>query len=428
MISLYIHIPFCTRRCTYCSFTIMAIAYSTTFDTLIDEYCEALKKEITHWSTTLIDKEVKTIYFWWGTPSKIWIVRIIDIIEHIKTKFNLDSLEEFSIELNPDPQEEIYNFVDTLNKKYKDFSRLRYSFGIQSFDDEVLQATWRGYNFSSIVDFLRGLVKYKAENDVFNFDFIAFGKLQVSKNWHRQLWHEFKREFLKNFLNSWYIDSISVYTLEGIRAERQIISPITEVTHKISEIPSSTLESKWHGTDEEITEEFIVLKDMVLDAWYQRYEISNFAKASKTSIHNMVYWNMENYIGIWVSAASFFHCRSEAEIQNINAYIGTEWKTFRRTNTVNIKKYIEWERLAPSTIETLNESDILIEKFFLKFRTKAGIDDITKFSSVLIANYEWLLASYKKAWLVTFEGTKLQLTDKGMNVSNTIITDLLQQI
>ncbi len=397
-------------------------------DALIDEYCEALKKEITHWSETLIEKEVKTIYFWWGTPSKIWIIRIIDIIEHIKTKFNLDSLEEFSIELNPDPQEEIYNFVDTLNKKYKDFSRLRYSFGIQSFDDEVLSATGRAYNFAGIVEFLRWLVKYKADNDVFNFDFIAFGKFQISKNGHKQLWHEFKRDFLNSFLNSWYADSVSVYTLENIRAESATLSPISEVTNAVSHLPCTPSQWKWHGTDEEILEEFLILKDIVLDAWYQRYEISNFAKASKTSIHNMVYWNMENYIGVWVSAASFFNCRSEVEMDNIQGYLGTEWKTFRRTNTWDIKKYIKGEWIAKSMVETLNGSDILIEKFFLKLRTKAGIDNITPFISVLIPKYDGLLTTYKKAWLVYFDGTKLQLTDQGMNVSNTIITDLLQKL
>ncbi len=79
---------------------------------------------------------------------------------------------------------------------------MRYSFGIQSFDDEVLSATGRAYNFSGIVEFLRGLVKYKADNDVFNFDFIAFGKFQISKNGYKQLWHEFKRDFLKKFLDS----------------------------------------------------------------------------------------------------------------------------------------------------------------------------------------------------------------------------------
>jgi len=68
-------------------------------------------------------------------------VRIIDIIEYIRTKFDFEDLAELSIELNPYPEAEVLNFVQVLNKKYDKVSRLRYSFGIQSFDDEVLKMT-----------------------------------------------------------------------------------------------------------------------------------------------------------------------------------------------------------------------------------------------------------------------------------------------
>ena len=125
-------------------------------------------------------------------------------------------MAELSIELNPYPEEEVLNFVKILNKKYDKISRLRYSFGIQSFDDEVLKIVGRAYSFSGIVGFLRDVTKFKQNNNVFNFDFIAFGKFQISKNGFKQLWHEFKREFLQKFLASGYVDSISLYTLEGI--------------------------------------------------------------------------------------------------------------------------------------------------------------------------------------------------------------------
>jgi oxygen-independent coproporphyrinogen-3 oxidase len=179
--------------------------------------------------------------------------------------------------------------VDTINQKYKDFPRVRYSFGIQSLDDEVLKLTGRAYNFSQIAEFLRTLVSHKKEHVVFNFDFIAFGKFQISKNGHKQLWHEFKRNFFQKFLASGYADSISLYTLEGIRDKEP-------GTRSISQVPCST--SQYYGTDDEIMEEFQLLKGMIEEAGFQRYEISNFSVASKASIHNMVYWNMEPYIGL----------------------------------------------------------------------------------------------------------------------------------
>lgn len=76
----------------------------------------------------------------------------------------------------------------------------------------------------------------------------------------------------------------------------------------------------------------------------------------------------------------------------------------------------------------MNESDILIEEFFLRLRTREGLADIAKFIPMLVSNYESLLQTYQKEGLLSFDGTKLQLTDEGMNVYNSIITDLLKNL
>ncbi|MCX6823924.1 MAG: coproporphyrinogen-III oxidase family protein [candidate division SR1 bacterium] len=389
MISLYIHIPFCTSKCAYCSFNSMPIFQLENYELQITNYMDALKKEIDYYAETLTDKALKTLYFGGGTPSKIGIFRIIDIIEYIRTKFDFEELAELSIELNPYPEEEVLNFVEVLNKKYPKISRLRYSFGIQSFDDEVLKTTGRAYTFGTIVEFLRALVKLKQDNNVFNFDFIAFGKFQVSKNGFKQLWHEFKREFFKKFLDSGYVDSLSVYTLENIKDK-----------------PCPAI---YYGTDDEIIEEFLILKSVVEDSGFLRYEISNFARAGKASIHNMVYWNMEPYIGLGLSASSFFGNK-------------------RRTNTSDIKQYLEGKYIDEKEVHVLNASDLLIEEFFLRLRTTEGIADLLKFISVLVPNYESLLETYMKAGLVDVYENRLQLTDEGMNVYNSIITDVLQKL
>lgn len=377
-------------------------------DTLIDDYVEALKKEIDHYASTLVDKELKTLYFGWGTPSRIGVERIIDIIEYIKERFDLENLVELSIELNPYPEAEVLNFVKTLNKRYPKISRLRYSFGIQSFDDEVLKLTWRAYSFGSIVEFLRALVQLKQDNNVFNFDFIAFGKFQISKNGFKQLWHEFKRDFFQKFLDSWYVDSISLYTLEGLKDKDNELKKLHTLANAMPQTPSITPQT-WHGNDEDIMEEFTLLKEIVEATWFWRYEISNFARASKASIHNIVYRNMEPYIGLWLSASSFFANK-------------------RRTNTSQIKEYLEGKRIDEKEVQVLYASDLLIEEFFLRLRTHEGIADIATYIPVLVPNYVSLLAIYEKEWLIDFDWSRLQLTDLGMNVYNSLITDLLQKI
>ncbi len=400
MLSLYIHIPFCVSKCAYCSFNSMPIFQWENYELLITQYIESLKKEINHYAEKILDKEIKTLYIWWWTPSSIGIDRIIDIIDYLQTKFDFEHIAELSIELNPNPMEEVLNFVEVIEKRYKNFPRVRFSFWIQSLDDEVLQMTWRAYNFAQIAQFLRELVKHKKENTVFNFDFIAFGKFQVSKNGFRQLRHEFKRNFLKDFLNTGYADSISLYTLEGISDKHQRTMPSSHIS-----VPKFL----YYGTDDEIMEEFLILKEMIEDAGYKRYEISNFAHAGKASIHNMVYRNMEPYIGLWLSASSFFENK-------------------RRTNTWDIKKYIQGEWIDKKEVQTMNESDLLIEEFFLRLRTNEGIANISKFISVLVPNYKSLISRYQDEMLVNFDSKKLQLTNKGMNVYNTIITDLLQKL
>ncbi|MFA6255689.1 MAG: DUF559 domain-containing protein [Candidatus Absconditabacterales bacterium] len=529
---------------------------------LITNYVNTLKKEIDHYAEILTDKELKTLYFGGGTPSRIGIDRIIDIIEYIRTKFDFENLAELSIELNPYPEEEVLGFVKNLNKKYPKISRLRYSFGIQSFDDEVLKITGRAYSFTGIVEFLRSLIKLKQDNNVFNFDFIAFGKFQVSKNGFKQLWHEFKRDFFQKFLNSGYVDSISLYTLEGVSPpqpsplhgegvklpivytvsnnklpsgnfmiglaqnlrknqtkaesflwellrrkqlnnlkfrrqhpigdyiadfycpEKKLVIELdgsihnnkeqkehdqlrdaimqqhnitvirftnNDVFEKIENIlqtiidvsnkpPRSTkwrgvggeetCSQKYFGTDDEIMEEFLIVKEMVEDAGFGRYEISNFAAAGKASIHNMVYWNMEYYLGLGLSAASFAKVPLDKanEVKSSEAGRGNEGGFKRWTNTADIKQYLEGKWIDEQQTQSLNESDLLIEEFFLRLRTREGIADLSKFTSALVPNYEGLITNYTGAGLVEYDGVKLKLTDKGMNVYNSIITDLLQKI
>ena len=91
-----------------------------------------------------------------------------------------------------------------------------------------------------------------------------------------------------------------------------------------------------------------------------------------------------------------------------------------------MQDYLQGNRVDTQQVQSLNESDLLIEEFFLRLRTREGIADIGKFNSVLIKDYELRITNLKKEGLVEFDGTKLRLTDEGMNVYNGIVTDLLE--
>lgn len=287
MLSLYIHIPFCQRKCNYCSFTSFPMGGLKDFGLRITDYLDALEKEIDFYKEQLGDQEIKSIYFGGGTPTLIGAEGIIHIVEKIKQTWNIESLSELSLECNPYPHEQIFDVIEKLNAQYRTISRLRFSFGIQSMNDEVLTWAGRPYNFLALTDFLRGLRERKQENNVFNFDFIAFGSFQNKKDGTHELWRPYQREFFDTFVHSKFSESFSIYMLERHGGTPRDLAK----TH----LPD----------DENILEEFSLLKNILLKNDYKRYEVSNFCRSGSASIHNMVYWNMENYLGLGVTASSF---------------------------------------------------------------------------------------------------------------------------
>lgn len=394
----------------------------------ISNYLEAVEREIDHYKRELGEQEIKTIYFWGGTPNIIWFTWIQQIIQKIQQTWNVGNLAELSLECNPYPEDQIYDLVKQLNKSYKDFPRIRFSFGIQSMDDEILKRAGRPYHFVGMTQFLRWLREIKQENNVFNFDFIAFGKLKPNG----ELRDKTRMNFFTKFVQSHLAESFSLYTLE-----------LHENSKRYNQLSHVEKLQCWNGgmwnenNDENIMKEFEILKNKIVNFWYQRYEISNFCRRWCASVHNMVYWNMENYLWLWVSAASFLKLEefgnrnsSDCMVEAPNKPIPNKPinQAIRWTNTNSLETYLKGERKDDSSLITLSEKDILIESFFLKLRTAEGISDISKYTEILVPNHEWLLTNYHNAWLVLYTWISLQLTDSGMDVSNSIITDLLQDI
>jgi oxygen-independent coproporphyrinogen-3 oxidase len=162
----------------------------------------------------LPDQEIRTIYFGGGTPSIIGSDGISQIIDHITSVRNVEYLEELSIEINPEPVDQMLDLISTISNRYKHFHRVRFSIGIQSFDNEVLEESGRQYNFQSCVDFLRKLTDIKMEHNIFNFDFIAFGKFNQTRKGDIQLRDPVRLDFFQRFAESGFADSFSLYTLE----------------------------------------------------------------------------------------------------------------------------------------------------------------------------------------------------------------------
>lgn len=415
MFSLYIHIPFCTTKCNYCSFQVCPLdKIKPEFQkNLFSEYTQGIIEEIKHYSKIVDDKEIRTIYFGWGTPTLIGKENIIKIIDEIIKHFDLENFEELSIECNPYPQQQIYDLIKTLNKKYKSLPRIRFSFGIQSFDNKILASTWRDSSFPWLVEFIRWLRSLKLDNNIFNLDFIAFGKLKELKNGNLQLRNTNTIDFFENLLHSQFIDSLSLYTLE--------LFPGSLRYHEEACKHEGTF-----GSDDEIYMEFDILKNMILENGYKRYEISNFSLPGKSSIHNRIYREHWNYIGIGTSAASFFQSPNKELMQYLN--IPEDTKVVRWKNNESLEDYKNKKRIATEETKILSEKEMLIEDFFLRLRTDTWIKNIEKFESVLQKNYKDILLDLKEKGFIKQDDDKITLTNEGLDIYNYIITELLTEI
>ena len=423
MLSLYFHIPFCVKNCPYCSFSVV----QNPDDEMIQTYLNSLHDELDERWKVFWKAEIRTIYFGWGTPNLIWVEEIKKLINHCEEIFDCENVGELSFECNPFPQDQVYEFVSDLHKLFKKYPRVRFSFGIQSLDNWVLENAWRPYTFPWMVDFLRWLRDLKQENSVFNFDFMSFGVFNKTKKWDLQLWTPSALEFFQDFVNSWFADSFSLYMLELFEHQKW---------KKESDWNSSVIQqSGLFWSEDEIYEEFDILKNIIQEGWYKRYEISNFAAVGKSSIHNRVYREMEDYLGLWLSASSFINGKSPYfqnvvdKLKEVDSSLSQEWLNgIRRTNTPYFPKYIWNEKLIGSTIQPMSQSDYLIESFFLSLRTDRWIVDISKFESVLIENYRKKLKFFEEKWLVRLCDNWFFLTDRWMDGYNGIVIELLKEI
>lgn len=363
------------------------------------------------------NQKIKSIYFGWGTPNLLSAEQLFSITDVIDEVFDTSDVIELSIELNPYPQNEIYDLINQFHIHYKKHPRLRFSFGIQTFDNAILEDVGRPVSFAGLADFIRWLRSLKQENTLFNFDFIAFGKFNQTRKWDLQLWDPLKVEFFEKFVQSQFADSISLYTMELFSGSAWQ-----------SKTPEKPISWAYYGTDDDIYEEFDMLKAFIEDAGYSRYELSNFSRQGKSSIHNRVYREMENYIAFGISGSSFIKAQgNEESIDKLPEYVpgsvGLRW-----TNTINIQHYIQWNFVDPSKNLAMTPKDMLIESFFLWLRTDIWVYNLEKYESVLVPNRKELIESYKDQWFAYDTTDRLVLTDEGMDVFNTITTDLLNEI
>ena len=261
-ISIYIHVPFCERKCHYCAFN----SFSAD-DTLKDNYISLLCDEIIR---RKVERPVKTIYIGGGTPSILSEDQIEKIIKTLYDNYNIYEDAEFTIEANPS------SITEELLKKWKKLRVNRISIGVQSLNNKALRKIGRLHNKELAIEKIKLTRKY--------FDNVSVDLLVGLEKEHDL--RRYAREFL--MLG---VKHISCYLLEVYENTK---------LHQMIKFGEYT-----PLNDDEMIAAFNKLSNYLRDASMERYEISNFAFEGYESKHNLNYWSRGDYLGFGLSAYSF---------------------------------------------------------------------------------------------------------------------------
>ncbi len=369
MAAIYIHIPFCKTRCTYCDF------HSGTDFSLKKEYIEALKKEIFLRKKYLENQSIKTIYLGGGTPSLLEFEDLENIFDTLNQNFNLSSCEEITLECNPDDLSEQYI------QELKNLPINRLSIGIQSFNDDELKYINRRHSAEQA----EKAVKHCQQNSFSNISIdLIFGlPFQTLESFE----HNLDKAIALN------VQHISVYGLtfeNGTKIEQQ------RQLKLFNEIDEETSILMYQTAIEKLTSNR-----------FEHYEISNFAKPEKRSKHNSSYWNGTHYLGLGSGAHSF------------NG-ISRQWNVCNTKQYISLSDYFETEQLSLE--------DIYNELIITNLRKKEGIslDMISKkFEGYIYNHCKKMTQHFLGNQLLEEKNNHLKLTQKGILLSDNIIQDLM---
>lgn len=363
---VYLHIPFCKSRCSYCDFATDVYRNAET----VERYVSALVREIEGFDGD--GREADTVYFGGGTPSLLTASQAGKILDAVNKKFSIAPGAELTMEMNP------ATVTPETLAGYRSLGINRASFGVQTFDDTELKRLARGHNAQDARDTFRLL--RSAGFDNISFDLIAGLPRQTLADWERNLDEASKLA----------PEHLSLYLLEIHEG-----TPLAEqIRSERRPLPDEALAADMYE----------LMVDRVGEAGYGQYEISNFALPARESRHNSKYWRLDPVYAFGVSAHSFDGANRYANERDTAAYVNL------------IEKLGSAENFR-------EETDTASEFAFLGLRMTDGIDlrDYERrFGVDLLGKYASDIEKLREAGLIEVEGENLRLTRKGMLYSNEV--------
>ena len=391
-LSLYVHVPFCIKKCNYCDFLSFPVGGGK--PAVMERYVRALIKEIealrdgrinlnTESEADIevnINRRVKSIYFGGGTPNTLGSEWIKAILCKLNEVFSLDVDAEISMELNPGVYEEEDIHKELAILKEAGINRL--SMGLQSADSVELKKLGRIHDFEAFLRLFEGAGELGFEN--INVDLMTGIPLQSRESFARTL-----EKVLE--LKPQHISAYSLIIEEG--------TPFADTDDETLKLP-----------DEESEYEIYLMTRRILSGkGYRRYEISNYALPGRECAHNLVYWDRGDYLGLGLGAASLAG-------------------DLRFSNTRELDKYLSFPDRAREEVHRLSVKEAMEEFMFLGLRKTDGVKkaDFQKAFGVEPGEvYGKLIQKLEGLKLLEEDGERLRLTERGMDGANDVMSNFL---
>lgn len=368
MAGIYLHIPFCKHKCTYCDFTSFPEKLG-----FAEAYMACLIKEIEQRGKQLSRKTFDTVYFGGGTPSVVDPIYVAAAVKQIKKSFHLAENAEITIEMNPGTVSEEKIAV------YKRAGINRFSVGLQSAIDAQLEEVGRIHN---VRDYLYCASLLKGEN--FSADIMLGLKGQTKEDVRKTV-------EVAAFSGASHISMYALTPEDGTPIYTDYLN---------GELPDA----------DEVAELYEYGYSLLKEKGFSRYEVSNFCKDGKESKHNLNYWKRGEYIGLGVAASSFIENK-------------------RFTNTFDLDEYMKCVLSGfPPVIESedVSESDAKFEFVMLALRTARGLS-AKEYKEAFQSDWkEDFAAAYRKtAEYLEEEGDVARIKDEYLYVQNSILTEYM---
>ncbi len=380
-LQLYIHIPFCVKKCEYCDF----LSFSAN-DVMRSSYVQALVEELNFYGQKYHDRLISTIFVGGGTPSFLSEQLMAQIFDAVYRNFTVSEDAEITIECNPG------TVIDGKLRSYREMGINRLSIGLQSANNEELKVLGRIHTFEQFLQ-----TYDKARN---------YGFFNINVDLMSSLPNQTAESFLKSLkkvvrLKPEHISAYSLIIEEG--------TLFYEKYEKDVRRREDGLQTKILPNEEEEYQTTKRTRELLQAEGYHWYEISNFAKKGKECKHNIGYWKRADYLGVGLGAASL--------IENI-----------RYTNVDDIFQYMKAPKEAVNQSEVIERMAQMEEFMFLGLRMTEGFlrqEFENEFGAAIDGIYGEILKQLQTEGLLLQNEGRIRLTEQGIDVSNYVLSQFL---